>query len=93
MFRNIGEFDLKYPLLADWVFNMQVFASENIRPAYIDRIVARYSTGGISLSNKDQVFARERAALIRKIFGLLHYLHFKYLYGIWHAIKQHVKKN
>lgn len=89
VFRKIGVFDLKYPLLADWVFNMRAFASENIRPVYIDRIVARYSTGGKSLSNKDQVFARERAALIRNIFGMLHYLHFKSLHGFWRAIKQH----
>lgn len=90
-FRILGKFELKYQLLADWVFNMRAFASDVISPMYLDRVIAVYSTDGISFSNTDTVFTKTRQNLIKEIFGLRHYIYFKYFYWISMAGKAIVK--
>jgi glycosyltransferase involved in cell wall biosynthesis len=77
LFRNIGNFDLKYPLHADWVFNMKAFSRSDTRPKYVQRTIANYSLSGMSSKNVDHVFFQEHAELIREIFGYPEYLYFK----------------
>lgn len=78
LFRNIGNFDLKYHLHADWVFNMKAFARSDTRPKYVQRTIASYSLSGMSSKNVDHVFFQEHAELIREIFGYPEYLYFKF---------------
>lgn len=73
IFREIGKFDLRYPLLADYVMNMKAFANVKINPSYIDTVIARYSLSGLSNTKGDEIFLADRDFLIQKILGLRYY--------------------
>jgi glycosyltransferase involved in cell wall biosynthesis len=92
-FHILGKFDLQYKLLADWVFNMRAFASNIISPVYLERVIAVYSTDGISLSNTDAVFIKNRQKLIKEIFGHHHYIYFKYVYWMHLRVRRLLKKH
>jgi glycosyltransferase involved in cell wall biosynthesis len=70
LFRLLGPFDLKYPLLSDWVFNMRVFSLKESRPEHLDLVVAVYSLSGASSRIRDHLFARDQLPLIRKHLGI-----------------------
>lgn len=53
VFEKIGKYNLKYPVLADWEFNIRCFYSNKFSISYIDQIIAYYSTTGISNQRKD----------------------------------------
>ena len=69
LFHAIGKFDLRYQLVADWVFNIRAFAFKDSYPAYINTIVANYSLDGMSTNVWDQDFLNERDYLIKRYFG------------------------
>jgi glycosyltransferase involved in cell wall biosynthesis len=73
IFREIGKFDLRYPLLADYVMNMKAFADVKVNPSYIDTVIARYSLSGLSSTKGDEIFLADRDFLIQKIFGFRYY--------------------
>lgn len=73
LFRRLGKFELKYPFLADWVFNMRAFAAKDVKPAFINEVVAVYSADGMSIRNIDHVFVKDHARLVRQIFGIWHF--------------------
>jgi len=74
LFKILGNFDLKYPLLADWVFNMRAFALSGTKPTHLNVIVAEYSLAGASNRIIDVAFAKDRFALINKYLGFSYYL-------------------
>ena len=69
LFEALGGFDLRYPLVADWVFNLRAFALPETRPFYLDCIVADYCTDGMSTEVTDELFFREREAIYLDCFG------------------------
>jgi glycosyltransferase involved in cell wall biosynthesis len=75
LFRQLGQFDTKYSLLADWIFNMKVFSLKDSRPEHIDIVVAEYSLSGASNRSLDTAFARDRLHIIRKYLGISCYLY------------------
>jgi glycosyltransferase involved in cell wall biosynthesis len=74
LFRILGNFDLNYPLLADWVFNMRAFALSGTKPTHLNVIIAEYSLAGVSNRIIDVAFAKDRFALIKKYMGFSYYL-------------------
>lgn len=70
LFTVLGAFDLTYPLVADWEFNMRAFARKDVKPVHIDVVIARYSLAGASSKMVDSAFARDRYALVMEHFGL-----------------------
>lgn len=75
VFNVIGGFDQKYKYLADWVFNMQCFASNWIKKRYIPVIIAHYNNDGSSFNNPDDNFLLDKATLEDKYFpSFLKYL-------------------
>jgi len=77
LFQKIGKFNLKYRLVADWVFNMKAFGMKNVNPLYIDTVVAIYSLGGMSTNIWDEDFIKDRNKLFIKSFGILSYINYK----------------
>jgi glycosyltransferase involved in cell wall biosynthesis len=59
LFQQIGTFDTKYPLLADWAFNIKCFSSRSANPTFIDIIIAAYEGGGISDRKYDAAFFKD----------------------------------
>ncbi len=79
LFRTLGKFELKYPLWADWVFNMRAFAVEEVKPVFINKVIAIYSIKGKSSTTEDEIFKIERALLIKDLFGTWQFIKFKWL--------------
>jgi len=77
LFERLGKFDLKYRLVADWVFNMKAFGLKSTRPVYFDTIIAVYSLDGMSTHVPDKDFSASRERLFREAFGIPFYLKFK----------------
>jgi glycosyltransferase involved in cell wall biosynthesis len=75
LFPQLGQFDTKYPLLSDWVFNMKVFSQKDSRPEHLDIVIAEYSLSGASNRGLDTDFAQDRFHLIRKNLGFSCYLY------------------
>lgn len=74
LFEIFGKFELKYPLVSDWVFNMRLFGSRLVNPQHVNRTIAFYSTNGSSSTRDDHSFNRDRLSLIRSIFGITYYV-------------------
>lgn len=66
IFDLLGGFDLRFKILADYVFNIKCFGNGRIRKNYIEYVVANFEGGGLSSLHKDESFSRERARLVRK---------------------------
>ena len=73
LFKILGNFDPKYPLLADWAFNMQAFALGGTKPTHINVVIAEYSLAGVSNRVIDSAFAEDRLGLIKRCLGFPYY--------------------
>lgn len=70
VFATCGQYDLRYPVLADYEFNMRCFGSTAVTKQYVPLLVAEYEGGGLSDRQVDHAFLRDKASLIRKHFGV-----------------------
>jgi glycosyltransferase involved in cell wall biosynthesis len=68
LFYRHGEFDTRYPVLADWAFNMQWFGSSSVVHTYLNRTIAIYCAEGVSSQQSDTLFLNERERLMRQYF-------------------------
>ncbi|MEO7534677.1 MAG: glycosyltransferase family 2 protein [Ferruginibacter sp.] len=57
LFQELGVFNTKYKLLADWDFNLRCFNLAN--PHYLDIIVSNYFVGSTSAQNVDDLFKKD----------------------------------
>ena len=74
IFRMVGKFDLRYPILADWMLNLQCFLHDGITKKYIDLVIADYEEGGLSADiTRDPVFLKEFPLFVKRQFGTLAY--------------------
>jgi len=74
IFDLLGDFDARYPLLADYAYNLKCFGDNRIKTAYINQIVAEYEGGGISFTRPDNAFAHDFPRLVRESLGVKLYL-------------------
>lgn len=69
LFQDLGEFDLRYPVVADWVFNLRCFGSAATRPVYKDTVVANFDLAGIASRRSDPAFITDKTSLIQGTLG------------------------
>ena len=69
VFEKLGKYSLQYRVLADYAFNIKCIADEQILKLYVDLIISEYEADGFSARNTDEVFARDREALVKKYLG------------------------
>lgn len=69
LFALLGGYDTRYPLVADWDFNLRCFGSRSSDPEYRDIVVARFELGGLSGSGDDHPFAADRDRIIARSLG------------------------
>jgi len=74
LFDLLGSYDIRYPLAADYIFNIKCFGDKRVQKTYLDVIIANYEGGGISTSEDDPNFYRDAPGVIRKHLGLVPYL-------------------
>jgi len=76
VFDRLGKFDIRYKVVADWVFNMQWYNRRDIRHCYIDIAIARHDLDGYSKHNRDMLFIKNKGDLIEahfpKVYSLLY---------------------
>ncbi|MFD0751512.1 glycosyltransferase family 2 protein [Mucilaginibacter calamicampi] len=70
------EFDTRYPISADYAFNMALFNSGQFRFVFKDHLVANFNQTGVSSTSIDKVFEQDRSALVKKHFGSKIWLRF-----------------
>lgn len=71
VFKKVGNYNLKYPVFADFDLNLRCAASYQLR--YLDLIIANFHVGGASTQLTDAGFERDRYAnIIRYFLGKLH---------------------
>ena len=63
VFNRIGNFNLKYKVLADWVHNFRWFFNPEIKHKYTDLVIANYSDGGFSATSQDVPFRKDKFGL------------------------------
>jgi len=76
--RHIWEkysYNLKYPILADYELNLRCFADSDIKFEYVPVSIAIFwDEGGVSPTQVDTVFEKDKLALIKNKFPLWIYL-------------------
>jgi glycosyltransferase involved in cell wall biosynthesis len=78
VFKQVGNYQLQYKALADWVLNMKCF-SLKIPKLYVNEIVAIYNEDGYCFNNPDKQFEADSEKL-RKLyfpFGVLFLIRWK----------------
>ncbi len=65
IFNVMGKFELRFKVLADYVFNIKCFGDERIHKRYIDYVIANFEGGGLSAKQKDFALLSEHAQLIK----------------------------
>ncbi|NMA49105.1 MAG: glycosyltransferase, partial [Tissierellia bacterium] len=69
IFDILGNYNLKYSISADHIFNIKCFGVDEINKKYIDVLIATYEQGGISSFIKDPSFALDLENVIHKELG------------------------
>lgn len=72
----LRRYDTRYRISADHVFNMQCHSDKHYRFIFKDFDIAIFNDTGISSTQKDAVFEKEKAGLILNHFGPAIYLRF-----------------
>ncbi len=71
VYDRLGGFDLRYPVLSDYVFNVRCFGDSRIRKVYLNEVIADFEGGGLSATDRDTPFLHDRLRLFRDNLGLL----------------------
>jgi glycosyltransferase involved in cell wall biosynthesis len=66
----LGGFDLRYPLRADYAYNLLCFSDPRVRVQYLDLVIAEYEASGVSHFNEDAQFVRDFPQMVGASLGL-----------------------
>jgi hypothetical protein len=69
LFERVGNFDLQYPICADWEFNIRCFGIP-CNPTFFDVVLCQYDGRGMSSQITDHHFYRNRLSITIEAFGL-----------------------
>jgi glycosyltransferase involved in cell wall biosynthesis len=91
LFERLGRYSARYPIWADWDFNIRCFRDPGVRALWIDRLIAVYrERAGVSAS-EDPVLRRElpvfllREAAARKSLG-------QKIAGAWRRVRSRLSR-
>lgn len=68
------KYELKYKISADYVFNIRLWGDRNFKKEFYPIDIVSYNMGGFSAGNRDEVFYKDKSALIRKGMGIIVYI-------------------
>lgn len=80
LFQKIGLFHERYPLWADWEFNLRAFADPVTKPQHINEVISLYGAHGLSHAQCDHIFLADRLRLIMDLFGPWYTLLYRLLF-------------
>ena len=91
VFENIGNYNLDYPICADWDFNQLCFAK--LKTQYVPRVVAKFLAGGQSSGKLDKFSGLERALRSTRYFKISYFNRsFKGDVGFFLGLSKHFLK-
>ena len=76
IFDRLGRHELRYPVMADWAFNLRCFGDPQIKKLHFPGIVAEFEGGGLCEYTPDIPFMQDRLRLITQRIGVFHALWF-----------------
>jgi glycosyltransferase involved in cell wall biosynthesis len=71
VFDKIGNYNLDYPICADWDLNQRCFAY--LKPHYVQRTIAKFLAGGLSSGKPDKFSGLERALNSTRYFKISYF--------------------
>ena len=71
------EFDLKYPLLADYDLNLRM-VKQKVKFEYIGLTIAKFNDAGASAISKDERFELDKPAIVKRSLGVTPYLYARF---------------
>lgn len=74
LFERFGNFDLRYPIFADYVFNLHCFLAPRVNVVYFEEVVASFEGNGLSARQLDLPFLRDRFKLVNQHLGYAPYI-------------------
>lgn len=80
LFLRIGLFDERYPLWADWEFNLRAFGHPATKPCHINEVISLYGAHGLSHAQCDHIFLADRLRLIMDLYGPWYTLLYRLLF-------------
>jgi glycosyltransferase involved in cell wall biosynthesis len=93
IFEQLGKYDLRYPIAADYVLNQKIFANSNLRKKYVNKIIAKFNETGLSGSTGgDKMFKNERVAIARQHFSFPLYLYALLFVPVIQVIEKRILK-
>lgn len=69
IFAEYGLYEQKYPLFADYAYNLKLFADKNLKKTYVDSCVAGFKEDGISTRGIDDNFAKDFYDIVETQMG------------------------
>ncbi len=72
------QYQLKYPVLADYALNIQVWGDRSFKKVFVALPVALYNMTGYSSFTKDKMFEKDKPDLIRQSLGLIVYWRWRF---------------
>lgn len=70
------KFDVRYPVFADYLLNIQCWGDKNFNKKYIDVDTAYYNLDGFSSTAKDPDFKRNKSKFVQQYLGNIIYLRY-----------------
>jgi glycosyltransferase involved in cell wall biosynthesis len=69
IFERLGNYELQYPIMADWAFNLRCFGDSRIDKLHYPRTVAAFEGGGLCFHTADRAFFQDQRRLIAERIG------------------------
>lgn len=82
LFLKYGLYDLKYPIIADWVFFMETIVKHRVSTKHINKVISVFDLNGVSSDAANKIsILEDRNAYLQQEFPLFYddYLHFQHL--------------
>lgn len=70
------QYDLRYSLWADWFLNIQSWSDPSLKFIYRPHLISKFGTEGVSSTQEDKVFIKDRNKIILEYFGVFIWLRF-----------------
>lgn len=77
IFDMLGRYELRYPVMADWTFNLRCFGNQRIRKLHFPQEIAVFEGGGLCSHVPDRPFAQDRLRLIEERMGYYYALRYR----------------
>jgi len=77
VFDLLGRYELRYPIMSDWAFNLRCFGDPRIAKLHYPKMIADFEGGGLCSHTPDMPFYYDQLQLIAERMGPLHAIRYR----------------